>query len=514
MTKPRDAAADGGALLPFRLPGALLVLAAVTACGAAPPEQVRDASFGDDPFGMDGEVRHPAVDSLFADLEEEGGPGASVLVLDGGAVAHRAGHGMADLEQGVPLAPSSVFDVASVAKPLTGMAIALLAEDGALSVEDDVRDHVPEFPDFGEPIRIRHLLHHTSGLRDWPGTLRAAGWDYADIISYHQILEMARHQEDLNFPPGEQYTYSNTGYNLLAEIVTRVTDTPFARWKDENLFGPLGMEDTHVQDHHGRLVPNRAVSYRPGAVGLAAQKGEASDGLGYRRVSNLLTAMGSSSLFTTVDDLGRWLLHLADPDGRAGGAAVVERMREEGELDSGEGVGYAYGLSLGEHRGLETLGHGGSWAGYRTQVLYYPEEDFGVVVLGNRSDLNAGARSRQVAVHFLEDAMEDTDSGRSRSSSSRQDESEPDPEVDPEDYVGEYRSDELRTSYRIEERDGELVLWHFRRGEFVLSPRGDDVLASRALGVMEFDRDGDGAVTGFRATLGQRNRDLRFERVR
>ena len=482
---------------------AALAVPALGACGGAGA-----SATGDD------EVRHPGVDSIFADLEEEGGPGAAVLVLDGAEVIHRAGHGMADLEQGVPLTPSSVFDVASVAKPLTGMGVALLVEEGRISPDDPVGEYVPRLPESEGAIRVRHLLYHTSGLRDWPGTLQAAGWDYADIISYDQILEMARHQEDLNFPPGQQHAYSNTGYNLLAEVVTRVTDTPFPQWKEENVFSPLGMEDTHVHDHHERLVPNRAVSYRPGGAGMAAEGGEASDAPPYRPVSNLLTAMGSSSLFTTIDDLGRWLQHLRDPGDRVGGRSVVDRMKEDGTVESGDGVGYGYGLSLGEHRGLKTVGHGGSWAGYRTQVLRYPQEDFAVVVLGNRSDLNAGGRARQVAVRFLDDVMDDEESAPEVVDSPSQEAEEGPNSVEaPEDYVGEYRSQELRTSYRIEERNGDLVLWHFRRGEFGLQPRDTDVLAGAALGVMRFERDDDGEVTGFRATMGQRNRDLRFERV-
>ena len=336
------------------------------------------------------------VDELFAEFDRPDSPGAAVLVIQDGEVRYRKGFGQANLEHGVPITPSTVFDIASVSKQFAGMSISMLVEQGRISLDDDIREYLPDLPDFGPTVTIDHLVHHTSGIRDWPGTLAVAGWRMDDIISFDQILTMARNQQDLNFPPGAEYSYSNTGYNILAALVAEVSDQSFREWTATNIFRPLGMTDTHFHDDHAEIVEDRARGYAP--------SGEA-----FRNIPNGLTALGSSSLYTTIDDLANWVMNFED--GRVGGRSVIERMQQQGVLNSGEEINYAFGQSKGVYRGLELWSHSGSWAGFRTVVMRFPEQRFAVVILANLGGYNPTASAFAIADLYLEDFLEPTPDG-------------------------------------------------------------------------------------------------------
>lgn len=255
-----------------RMPLLLLVLLSIgSACAQQPPDG-----------------RAAKVDSLFAHLHKTTSPGLAVLVVQDGRVLLRKGYGMASLEHQIPITPATVFDIASVSKQFAGMAVAMLAEGGKISLDDDIRKYIPELPDFGHKITISHLVHHTSGLRDWPGALSVAGWRMDDVISFEQILTMAYRQRDLNFTPGSEYAYSNTGYNVLVEMMQRVTGKSFREWTDTHLFAPLGMHDTHFHDDHREVVVNKAYGYEQAGPGS------------FRALHDGLTALGSSSLYTPV----------------------------------------------------------------------------------------------------------------------------------------------------------------------------------------------------------------------
>ena len=470
-------------------PGSELLEDALTAPGAEAPgselRAVRDSLSAE-------------VDRLFEQWHRPDSPGAAVLVLQDGEAVHAKGYGMANLEHGVPIRTTSVFDIASVSKQFGAFALALLEADGLLSVDDEVHRYIPELPDFGRPITLRHLVHHTSGIRDWPGTLSMAGWDYQDVLSFEQILRMAFHQKDLNFDPGSEYAYSNTGYNLMAETVARVSGVSFREFCQERIFGPLGMTRTHFHDDHTEVVRDRADSYRPAPGG------------GYRFVNNSLTALASSSLFTTVEDLARWVENFESPV--VGGPEVVARMHERGVLNEGDTIPYAWGQSTRRYRGLETWSHTGSWAGYRTALLRFPEQRFAVVILANTSNMNPARLANEIADLYLDEHL------------LPEEPEEPRPEREPEDpweptladlheYVGEYRSDELHTSYWLEIRDDVLVARHFRTGERSFRPRDPDRFQAGGFGEVHFLRDDTGAVVAFTANQA-RIRGLRFERVR
>ncbi len=333
------------------------------------------------------DARAAKVDSLFAHLNKTTSPGMAVLVVQDGRVLLRKGYGMANLEHRTPVTPATVFDIASVSKQFAGMAVAMLVEEGKISPGDDIRKYVPELPDFGQPITIAHLVHHTSGLRDWPGALSVAGWQMDDVISFEQILKMAYHQRDLNFVPGAEYAYSNTGYNVLVEMMQRVTGQSFRAWTDAHLFKPLGMHNTHFHDDHREVVPGKAYGYT-------------GDGKGsFRALHDGLTALGSSSLYTTIDDLAKWVANLDDP--KVGGKAVLARMIQPGVLNNGKKLTYAYGLEVDKHQGHKIISHGGGWAGFNTYLAHFPDQHLSVVTLSNSDAANAGQAAYDLADLYL-----------------------------------------------------------------------------------------------------------------
>lgn len=457
-------------------------------CGGAPPS--------DPGGGVDGSIIHDGVDAVFADLDRADAPGAAVGVLHDGAVVHLAGYGIADMDHGVPITPNTVFDIASISKQFGAMAALLLEAENRLDLDADAREYVPELPDFGATITPRHLVHHTSGIRDWPHAMMLGGVTYTDVISFEKILRMLSRQEDLDFTPGSEYSYSNTGYNLLARIIEVQSDESFRAYTQARIFGPLGMERTHFSDDYLEIVPGRAESYAPTPDG------------GYRRVINQLTALASSSLNTTMSDFVLWMRNYETA--QVGGRQLVDRMLDRGVLDDGEAIDYAYGLSLGEYRGLDTFGHGGSWSGFRTNFVRFPEHGLSVAVFCNVSNCDPSGRARRVAEVFLEEEMgppsEPNGGGGDREAL----------ELTQEvlgTYAGSYRSPELDSTYEIVVGDGVLLARHWRNATAALTPLGRDEFRGDQpwLPRVRFVRDGSGSVTRFEAT-GSRVRNLRFER--
>ena len=326
------------------------------------------------------------VDSLFAEYTRGATPGVAIAVVRDGKTLLAKGYGLASLEHRVPITPTTTFDVASVSKQFTGLAIAMLVGQGRIKLTDDIHKYIPELGDVGHPVTIDNLLHHTSGFRDWPGTLALAGWRMDDIIAFDQILLLAYRQRSLNFVPGAEYTYSNTGYNLLAETVARVSGQSFRAWTDDHLFEPLGMTNTRFRDDHTWVVPNRAFGYSKAADGT------------WTATTNNLEALGSSSMFSTAEDLAKWVVNFDEQ--KVGGAAAMAMTRTRGRLNDGSTIPYALGISHGMYRGQKTVSHGGSWASFATHVLHFPDLHFGVVVLAN-SNINASRAANNLADIYL-----------------------------------------------------------------------------------------------------------------
>lgn len=332
------------------------------------------------------------IDALFAAWDKPDSPGAAVAVLLDGKAVHSRGYGSAQLEYGAPITPATPFHVASLSKQFTAFAIHLLAQEGKLSLDDEVRRHLPQLQVSGAPITIRHLLHHTSGLRDQWALLMLAGARLDDVITEGDILGLVWRQRELNFAPGDEELYSNTGYTLLAQIVQRVAGQPFAAFAKERIFDPLGMKNTHFQEQYGTLVPGRAYSY---------EKTDGKTPEAWRYVALSYSNVGATSLFTTLQDLARWNQNLQD--WRVGGPGVATAMLARSKLNSGKEIDYASGQVHGRMRGLPTLAHSGSDAAFRTMLLRFPTQGLSVLVLANADNLNALDLARKVADVVLDE---------------------------------------------------------------------------------------------------------------
>src|SRR5579884_198857 len=436
------------------------------------------------------------VDALFAAWDRSDAPGAALAVVQEGEIVYKRGYGMANLEYGVPITPATIFHVASLSKQFTAFAINLLALEGRLSLDDDIRTHFPEFGDFGKTITLRHLRHHTSGLRDQWDLLRLAGWRMEDVITEQDILDLAWKQRDLNFAPGAEHLYCNTGDTLLAVTVKRVSGQSLPEFAQERIFGPLGMTNTHFHDDHHRIVPNRAYSYAP-----------REDGEGFEHRVLSFSNVGTTSLFTTVEDLARWDRNFAAL--QIGGPEALALLQERGRLNDGTPIDYAAGLAFGEYRGLQTVGHGGADAGYRADFLRFPEERFTVIVLANRSDANPGALTRRVADLYLADRLGPVPGEA------------PAPPAEPSqktltpdqlaEYAGDFFSDELTAIYTLQLRDGALTL-RTRKEEFPLQPSESPDTFTGPLGQITFTRTRSKRIHGFAITTG-RVRNLRFRKT-
>jgi CubicO group peptidase (beta-lactamase class C family) len=328
------------------------------------------------------------IDSLFSVWNKPGMPGAAVGVVHKGKLIYAKGFGEADLETGAPITPTTVFHVASVSKQFTAYAIVLLAQQGRLSLDDDIRKYVPEVPDFGKTITLRHLLNHTSGLRDQWNLLAMSGRRLDDVITKDHIFNLIKRQRELNTEPGAAYNYCNTGYTLLAETVSRVTNQPFPDWMQQNVFKPLGMTSTLFYANNEQVVKGRAYSFHQTTGAGTFSKSP----LNYANV-------GATSLFTTVKDLALWVGNFQTP--KAGTPATMTQMLERGRLTRGDTLPYALGLMHGQHRGLSYYGHNGADAGFRSAVTYFPVQDYGIIILSNQAEFNPGQKAFEVANLYL-----------------------------------------------------------------------------------------------------------------
>jgi CubicO group peptidase (beta-lactamase class C family) len=420
------------------------------------------------------------------------GPGASVAVARDGKIIYSKGFGHADLEQDAHNAPNTVFHIASVSKQFTAFSIAMLVDQGKISLDDDIRKYIPEMHDFGTPITIRHLVHHTSGLRDQWNLLAMAGWRLDDVITLPQIMRVLSRQRDLNFKPGEQHTYCNTGYTLMAEIVSRVTKKPFPQWAKENIFDPLKMNSTQFYDDHERIVPNRAYSYyRPDSV--------------YKKRVLSYANVGATSLFTTVEDLSKWGDNFYTKT--VGNDNVMKMMEQPFILNNGDTVDYAFGQAPGMYKGQKIWTHNGADAGFRSQLLRFPDQRLSISVLSNYGNFNPGVVSFALADEFLKDVLKDTP--EKENEPLPQNNKKPDA-FDPKqmklnEFTGRFYSDELETFYDIELENDTLVVRHSRHDDFRLAPIKADGFRSDVwwMGNIDFIRDASKKIVEMRASNGR-----------
>lgn len=331
------------------------------------------------------------VDKLFAQWNKPDSPGCSLGVSRNGVPVYEHGYGMANLELAVPITPASVFHVASVSKQFTAMSILLLAQSGRLSLDDNVGKYVPGWADKGSPITVRHLLTHTSGLRDG-FTLQGLAPprdDGADIND--AIVNILARTRGLNFTPGSEFQYNNSGYVLLGFIVKRVSGQSLRTFADTNIFKPIGMRHTHFHDDPTMVVPNRTYGYHQDA-----------DGFHVAPHSDFGHLVGTTGLLTTAHDLLLWEQNFADV--RIGDPALIKAMQTPA-IPTGwpDKSFYGFGLEIGQYRGLRTVGHGGGDPGYGAYVVRYPDQGFAVAVLCNLDNAGneVGALTQSVADIYL-----------------------------------------------------------------------------------------------------------------
>jgi CubicO group peptidase (beta-lactamase class C family) len=328
-----------------------------------------------------------AVDRIFATWNTRQTPGCAVGVARNGQTILERAYGMANLEYDVPNTPATIFEAGSVSKQFTAAGVALLAQQGKLSLDDDVSKYVPELPDYDSPITIRQMLNHTSGLRDWGTVALAMGWPRGTRTHTHaHVLDIVSRQKALNYIPGDEYLYSNTNYNLAAIIVERVSGMSFAEFTRKNLFEPLGMTNTQWRDDYTRIVKGRATAYGRGRQG------------GWGLEMPFEDVHGNGGLLTTVGDLLKWNENFVRP--RVGGVAFVRELQTRGRLTSGREISYAFGLVVSSYRGVPEVSHTGATAGYRAFLGRYPEQHLSVAVLCNAGNANPSLGQR-VADIFL-----------------------------------------------------------------------------------------------------------------
>lgn len=335
--------------------------------------------------------RHKQVDAIFAPWTGRTTPGCAIGVSSDGVMDYARGYGMSNLEYDVPITPQSIFNAASISKQFTAFAIELLAQQGKLSLGDDVRKYLPELPDYGATITLAHLLHHTSGLREQAQVLYLAGWRGDDLKTQADMLWITARQRELNFEPGTEVGYTNTGYMLLATIVERVSGRSFRAFTNERIFQPLGMTDTRFEDDHREVVPRRASAYRP------------RDGGGWRISVPVFNHYGSTNLLTTVGDLLKWAQNLSDA--RVGGRTPISSLQTSGKLNDGTAIGYGGGLRVADYRGLRTVSHDGSDGGYGSDAILFPDQRLAIAVLCNNATIAPAELTREVADVYLRDRL-------------------------------------------------------------------------------------------------------------
>src|SRR6187399_1182739 len=303
-------------------------------------------------------------------------PGCAVGVsLNGESVYERA-FGLAEMEHNVPNTTQTIFESGSVAKQFTAAALVLLQQDGKLSIDDPVRKYIPELPDYGLPLTIRHLLNHTSGIRDWGTVMSLTGAGRGErVISQDLALDVITHQRALDFTPGSEYSYSNSGYNLAAIIVERVSKQKFPAFVEERLFKPLGMKNSSLRDDYTRIVPGRAQAYSRQGNGP------------WRLNMPFMNVYGNGGMLTTVGDWMKWNAML---DSHSLGVPLVNALETQGVLNDGRKISYALGLTVGTYKGLKDVSHGGATAGYQTFLARYPDNKVSIAVMCNGTSPGAG----------------------------------------------------------------------------------------------------------------------------
>ena len=428
------------------------------------------------------------LDRLFARYHNEM-PGLAVAIARDGKTIYNKAFGLADMEHMVPNTTKTIFECGSVSKQFTAAAILLLIQEGKLSVNDDVRKYIPELPQYEAPITIRHLLSHTSGLKDWGAVYGLTGWPrttraYTQELSFDIVFR----QKSLNFTPGSQYSYSNSNYVMLVLIIERVSGKSFAEFTTEKLFVPLGMKDTQWRDDFREIVPGRAIAYS----GTQTR---------YRQNMPFEDVHGPGGLLSTTADLLTWnqLLETNELFNKE----IAQLRIEPGILNNGNSSGYAAGLMIGKWNQYNEISHSGSTAGYRAWLAWYPEKKISVAILSNYASFDPAGVGRAITAVFLGPRASSPAPGNAAVETERTPRTEPFQldETKASEYIGTYYSDDADATYKIETRANEVWVYRMAGDIFRLTPSLKDEFTNASNGAFKFTRDKKGKITGFNVSV-------------
>jgi CubicO group peptidase (beta-lactamase class C family) len=323
------------------------------------------------------------VNSLFDNWDKTQSPGCAVGIVRNDSLIFSKGYGMANLEYAISNSPQTVYHLASVSKQFTAYAIILLAQQGKLKLDNDIRKYLAWFPNLKQKITIRNLLNHTSGIRDQWQLLGISGTRIDDVITQENIIKILSKQQALNFIPGEKFMYSNSGYTLLAEIVKAVSGKSLRKFTDSAIFKPLRMTQTHFHDDYTEIESNRAYSY--------VRK----DGARFSNSILSYSTVGATSLLSNIPDLAKWVMNFYDT--KVGNQQTILQLTQKAKLNDGTEIGYASGILSEKYKGWKQFSHNGADAGFRTSVIVFPELKTGIIVLSNLSEINAQEKASQIA---------------------------------------------------------------------------------------------------------------------
>lgn len=422
----------------------------------------------------------PRIDAIFAEYAKPGSPGCAFALYERGRVLYDKGYGLASIEHDVAIDPrQTVFDIGSTSKQFTATSILLLAQDGKLALDDSVRKYIPELPGYFDKVTLDHLLNHTGGVRDYIGLLMLGGINIEDHTTDADALQAIARQQALDFLPGSEHSYSNSGYFLLSLVVKKASGKSLREFAQERIFAPLGMHQTRILDDHTQVIPHRATSYEPGPDGTWVLSTSAWE------------QTGDGQVQTTVRDLARWDANFHEP--KVGGGALIEQLQQVGILNDGKPITYARGLIIDDYRGLRAVSHGGSWMGFRAELLRFPKPGIAAVALCNVGSSQPWALLRAVADLVLEDQLQAAPEAAAKLAST--DATAEAPLFKPDQYTGTFYGPDQSLVRRIEHRDGKL--WYARDGgqDSELAYEGDDrfrMLDVPVPAVLQFGYDKDG----------------------
>ncbi|MBO0340405.1 serine hydrolase domain-containing protein [Flagellimonas profundi] len=448
-------------------------------------------------FGQTDIKEASQIDAFFNDWNSENHPGGVVGVIKSNETIYLKAFGNASLEYKVPNNKSTLFNIGSISKQFTAMGIVLLQQKGLLSVDDKVQKYFPEFPIFSNPITLKHVLQHTSGLRDFHELMTLAGWRGDDYRTNGDVVRLLQMQTDLNFKPGEKFMYSNTGYVVLAEIIEKVTGEDFKVWMQNNVFEPLQLKRTYVEDNNQHIVSNRATSYYHSHDKV------------FEMAQAYWAYTGAGNMYSTTEDLLKWAHNFYNP--KAGWEQSFAILQTLGGLTNGDPINYAYGIYIDEMFGKKRIQHAGVVGGYRTFLCIYPEEELSIVVLTNFSNAPFGERADDIAGVLLSETREKLQPfvRSAHQNEIRQQESS----MELTDCTGTFYSPEIDTHYTFYQEGDTLKCSHGRHGEFTMEVEGPDVFKSSwPLESIKISRNQKGEVIGLHISTG-RVKNLWFKKI-